>query len=1360
MKKNYETKEKVMLLLLFFITKIAFGQGDIYLYESFNTATGGTPPSGWTVVTKSGTSEDVFRFDNPGNRTFGKTPSGAPYAIFDSDNYSNNGTAEDVELISPTVNLQGKNIVTLRYYEYFEGGFNGQIEVYGSKDNGNNWTLIRQSTATSKSNPEMVVLNVGTTIGQSQFAKIKFRWVGNSSFWWLIDDIQLYKPPAQDAGALAANDLVRNCLVSLNQPLTATFKNYGTGNISGVEFNYKVNDEPTVKEASSIFIPKDSSYTYTFSTLMKLKEGLNKITIWPSKPSNVDDGDNSNDTLVVETAISQLQVATLPFIENFESGTFQVSMCANLGASGNGRIRITDNTVINPCNGNKMVVLDASKAASTIDNLDLLVDLSSCVDKILSFTYGHANDNNDQEDGLYLSVNNGATFTKIFDFSLNNLNNNTCYNVSLNIDSIARARGLSLSQQSLLRWSHAGNNTIESGEDGIFIDDISINIAVLKAVDAGISTIKTPEKTIFKDSTYTVSAYLKNFPSSPDTLVAVNVNYQFNNGPVITEFWGGCMVPGDSFLFNFTNKLEIGSTLGEFDLCVWTSIPANLNIQEINNANDKVCEKIKVICSPVKANFTATNTCKGTETVFTDQSTNAISWTWNFGDNSSSSSEINPLHIYSSAGTYGVTLIVADAKSCTDTLTKTIEIFNPPTANFSASSACLGNKTIFTDASTDAIEWNWDFGDGSSSSEKNPEHTYANSGSYVVKLIVKSSQGCSNQTEKTIVVNALPLAFAGNDATIECGEQLQLNGSASGGMDPYNYLWSNGSTSSSISVGAGTYLLTVKDANGCEGTDEVVVSLNSTLSLTVSNDTTICAGTKATLMATVTGGSDPYSYSWSNGATTNSIIEGGGTYTVTVTDAGNCSLSGYIKITENPVLTVSAGADQTICFGTSTTITALATGGNSTYSYEWNNAATTSSITVQPGVYSVTVKDGSGCTAKDTISVIENPSLSVNVGNDKIICFGSFAEITASVSGGNGNYSYAWNTGEITASIQKQEGFYSVNVTDGIGCTATDNITISPGVVVDAGFNKTVLCGETTNLFATASNGQAPYSFVWSNGINTANNDNVIAGQYFVTVTDGLGCSYTDSVSVILLGSDLKVELGNEVVTCNIASVTLMATVTGGTAPFTYTWNTAESTETIVAGTTGTYSVLVKDSENCTFYDEVKVYLQQVNADFTADKDTLDLYSGTTVNFSNLSTGATIYNWNFGNGNTSTDASPAATFTNTGSYEVVLIARDDKACADTVVKTITIVNTTGIEKVNVIPVKIYPNPAQDYIMVAFEKEEAITIEIYNMLGEKILIQKDKTSNTKVDLSELTNGQYVLKMATAKGTISKKLTILK
>ncbi|AUP77876.1 T9SS type A sorting domain-containing protein [Flavivirga eckloniae] len=352
---------------------------------------------------------------------------------------------------------------------------------------------------------------------------------------------------------------------------------------------------------------------------------------------------------------------------------------------------------------------------------------------------------------------------------------------------------------------------------------------------------------------------------------------------------------------------------------------------------------------------------------------------------------------------------------------------------------------------------------------------------------------------------------------------------ASGGTPPYMYIWSNGVTAASITdVEAGTYEVTVTDANNWEAKTSVTILEPTVLNLSIASQTNVkCnGGTTGSATASVTGGTSPYTYAWSNGATTSSITDvAAGIYEVTVTDDNGCTTTASTTITQPTALHANIG-DQTNVKcngGTTGSATASVTGGTSPYTYAWSNGATTSSITdVAAGIYEVTVTDDNGCTTTASTTITQPTALHANIGDQtNVKCNGgTTGSATASVTGGTSPYTYLWNNGATTASIVGvAAGIYEVTVTDDNGCTTTASTTITQPTALHAniGTQTNVKCygGTTGSATISVTGGTLPYTYLWNNTATTASIVDVAAGVYEVTVTDNNECTTTTTTVTI-----------------------------------------------------------------------------------------------------------------------------------------------------------------------------------------------------------------------------------------------------
>jgi muramidase (phage lysozyme) len=201
-----------------------------------------------------------------------------------------------------------------------------------------------------------------------------------------------------------------------------------------------------------------------------------------------------------------------------------------------------------------------------------------------------------------------------------------------------------------------------------------------------------------------------------------------------------------------------------------------------------------------------------------------------------------------------------------------------------------------------------------------------------------------------------------------------INITVSNGTLPYTYLWSNGAITEDISgLPAGTYNVTVTDANGCStSSTSIVATVNSPITVTPAVTNTICTASLGVINITVSNGTAPYTYLWSNGAITEDISGlPAGTYTVTVTDANGCSTSSTsIVATVNSPITVTPSVTNTICTASLGAINITVSNGTAPYTYLWSNGAITEDISGLPaGTYTVTVTDANGCSTSSTSTI-------------------------------------------------------------------------------------------------------------------------------------------------------------------------------------------------------------------------------------------------------------------------------------------------------------------------------------------------------------------------------------------------------
>jgi len=324
------------------------------------------------------------------------------------------------------------------------------------------------------------------------------------------------------------------------------------------------------------------------------------------------------------------------------------------------------------------------------------------------------------------------------------------------------------------------------------------------------------------------------------------------------------------------------------------------------------------------------------------------------------------------------------------------------------------------------------------------------------KVTITDNNTCT--ATDSVVVSAVntPFTVTPTNGTTSCNSNTGVvSVSASAGTSPYSYLWSNTTTAASVTgLGAGSYHVTVTDHNGCTTSASAAVStpngptaVDTVTNLKCYNDSSIGA-----VAVTVTGGTNPITYAWSNGATSLSLTGvGAGTYTLTISDHNSCSYEVTATITQPTALSLTGNATNILCNGASTGIVSInATGGTQPYVYHWNNGSDTTYISGLPaGTYVAALVDSNLCTDTVSLTITQPTAISISfvTTNASSATMGD-GKIVATATGGTGALTYNWVTGASADSIsQLTYGPYCLTVTDANFCTATgcDSVGYSQG---------------------------------------------------------------------------------------------------------------------------------------------------------------------------------------------------------------------------------------------------------------------------------------------------------------------------
>ena len=503
----------------------------------------------------------------------------------------------------------------------------------------------------------------------------------------------------------------------------------------------------------------------------------------------------------------------------------------------------------------------------------------------------------------------------------------------------------------------------------------------------------------------------------------------------------------------------------------------------------------------------------------------------------------------------------------------------------------------------------------------------------------------------------------------------------SGGTLPYTYSWSSGGTASTeTGLCAGSYTVTVTDANGCEQQQNVDVEEPDPITINTSTQDASCFEVcDGEAYASATGGSGGFTYQWNDLASTaNDTVVGlcAGTYQVIATDIAGCVDSTTVTINEPDSITVTITPEGVSCFGDCDgSAVAIATGGNAPYTYQWNDPASTANDTVTglcPNIYGLVVTDSLGCTGTGSTVITEPQPLTLTDTVTSITC-GGFCDGIAGVlvQGGTAPYDYLWDdslaqTNPFITGLCA--GTYQVIVTDANGCTDSVSMTIIEPAVLDAAVSVTnPSCGGVCDgeAYVTPTGGTPGYNILWLPNFEITDTITALcAGEYTVVVADAAGCVDSTTVNLTeppILTADISIE--SQILCASDCSGEATVTPVGGTPPFTYQWNDpSNQTDSTATGLcVGIWGVIVTDDIGCTVNAVAAI------TDSAALSASIPIFTpvscngendGTATVFANGGVEPYSYSWddlNFQNTQTATGLAP-------GSYTVTVVDSQSPAC--------------------------------------------------------------------------------------------------
>ncbi|MEQ9188495.1 MAG: LamG-like jellyroll fold domain-containing protein [Cryomorphaceae bacterium] len=605
-----------------------------------------------------------------------------------------------------------------------------------------------------------------------------------------------------------------------------------------------------------------------------------------------------------------------------------------------------------------------------------------------------------------------------------------------------------------------------------------------------------------------------------------------------------------------------------------------------------------------------------------------------------------------SAGSYTIT--ITDANGCSDSASVTVSQPNVLLASGTVvqNALCNGDSNgiaaVTPSGGTPPYSFLWSNNSSTDTIDSLPTGTYT--------VTITDANGCTDDVSVFINQPFFFFAFGtspSGDVTCYQGSDGIRSVGHTGGTYPHTYLWSTGSTSNTInSLSAGTYTVTVTDANACTTTHTTTVTQPAEVVLSYSIDSNVSCfgGSDASITLATTGGSSPYFYSWSTGSTS-SVLSGlyAGTYSVSVEDAWGCDGDPVsITITQPDSLISQASLVQNVSCNGGNDGSAIGSGigGSTPYNYLWNDGQTNATASsLAAGTYSVTLTDAKGCSDTSTVEVAEPSSLiSSIISSTNVSCNGgNNGTITGAASGGTAPYTFAWSSGSTSAlATSLAAGTYTLTVTDSNGCTDTSIITISEPTALTSTvtFLASTLCyGDSTGSADISASGGTPgYSYLWESGETTAVATALWAGSRSVIVTDANGCTTSNTVAISQPTPVLaSIDSSDDVICNGFYNGAAYASPSGGVGNYNYVWNSGETTLNIDSLTSGTYIIAVFDSNGC--MDTASVTVIELDPILTnLSQVNVTCHNGNDGSISSsVSGGGTLFNYAWSNGTNTTN---------------------------------------------------------------------------------------------------------------------------
>lgn len=707
-------------------------------------------------------------------------------------------------------------------------------------------------------------------------------------------------------------------------------------------------------------------------------------------------------------------------------------------------------------------------------------------------------------------------------------------------------------------------------------------------------------------------------------------------------------------------------------------------------------------CTPITSQFTNNSTNTGTET-----------YDWNMGNGNTYTGLLPPNQTYlalDNDSIYTAYLIVMSNYGCIDSTSKFITTHPIPIADFNivSDSICQNTSAVFVNNSTPGMSYEWNFGDGSTSTTANPSHQYPSPGNYTVELIVTSPFSCADTLTKDILVQPIPVAQF-SAITVCLGYETQFTNQSTGDPTQWNWDFGNGNTASAqnpvqtyTSPGNYTVILTVTNGIGCADNYTTSVQVNA-VPVADFSSSNYCLGDATTFTNLTTGTTVGMEWNFGDGSPINTTVQpthvfpAAGDYTIQLVAFGGSGCSD--TITEDITIDSIPSANFTfvsVCSGDTTFFTDQSLGNPDTYSWDFDNGATA----VQPnpsvvysasGTYNVLLTvsySATGCTSSLSLPVVAHPHTSPQF-DAPATCFKQNTVFTDQTSGNPTTWTWNFkdgsplNTQQNPTHLFPSAGSYNVELVtqNNFGCTDSVSHTITIHPLPVPGFSYDTVCLNVTTHFTATSSNAVAWKYDFGDGLLAQEADPThiyaTAGSYIVKqiVTNSFGCTDTIEHTVIVRPNPTaQFTLDTACFSFPTNFINQSTGFTSSSWNFGDLGNTSPATSPYyIYSQSGVFvpQLIVKNSYGCSDTVTKNALVQvQPEAGFT----NTTVCARDVVSFTDTSTGnPTDFHWNFGDGSgTFTQQNISHVFTSGGLYSVSLIVKNGSGCADTITKSIEV----------------------------------------------------------------------------------------